>query len=281
MRKLVDLTGKRFGKWTVIERAKNRGSQTYWKCMCDCGQIKDICGRALTNGSSKSCGCAKREFISKSFMQKSEDLTGKRFGKLTVISKAENIGDSVSWNCICDCGKTKVIRGYSLKNGDTKSCGCLHNEIVKQKLNIHGSSNNRLYRIWRCMKNRCERQNDVGYKLYGGRGISVCKEWSESFILFSNWAILNGYQNDLTIDRINVNGNYEPSNCRWITIKEQQNNKRNNLYITYNGKTHTATEWASLIGINEYTLIWRKKHGWSDKDCIEKPIRRKINSPNE
>lgn len=271
MGKLVDLTGKRFGKWTVLQRSQKHNAKTYWDCRCDCGNVKSISGYALTSGNSKSCGCAKGMLISKTIKGKTEDLTGQRFGRLTVVSKAENIGNSPAWNCICDCGNAKVVRGYSLKNGDTKSCGCLQREVISEKLKIHG--NCRLYRIWRNMKNRCESPSNIGYELYGGRGISVCKEWANSYISFRDWAMSNGYRDDLTIDRIDTNGDYEPSNCRWVTNAIQQNNRRNNVCITYNGETLTASEWSRKTGIKLETLIWRKKKGWSDKDCIEMPVK--------
>lgn len=282
MGKLVDLTGKKFGKWTVLRRSENRKSQTYWDCRCDCGNTKSINGYALVNGKSKSCGCAKNMSISKTRKNRTEDLTGMRFGRLTVVSRAENIGNASSWNCICDCKRTKVVRGYSIKNGDTKSCGCLHKEIVSETSKIHG--NCRLYRIWLGIKRRCEYSKDVGYNLYGGRGISVCKEWRDSYISFMDWALENGYKDNLTIDRIDVNGNYEPSNCRWATVAEQQNNRRDNVLITYNGETLTASEWSRKTGIKIETLTWRKRKGWSDKDCIETPVKTKTkclkNSPN-
>lgn len=272
MRK-IDLTGQRFGKLTVVSRAENIGQSAAWKCVCDCGNTKNIRQYSLTSGNTKSCGCAKRELISKAFKEKAEDLSGIRFGRLTVVSKSENIGNAVAWNCVCDCGNTVVVRAYSLKNGDTKSCGCLHKEVISEKLKIHGRD--RLYRIWKNMINRCSYEKYHEYHLYGGRGISVCKEWTESHISFRNWAMANGYRDGLTLDRIDVNGNYEPSNCRWVTMKVQSNNRRNNVLITYCGKTLTATEWSRETGIKVETLIWRKKKGWSDKDCIEKPVQKR------
>lgn len=151
------------------------------------------------------------------------DLTNKRFGRLTVISRHGRIGKRISWLCLCDCGERKVILGESLKSGATHSCGCLRAEGNNLK---HGLSYSRIRNSYRAMKERCYLESHVAYQNYGGRGIRVCDEWKESFESFYEWAVANGYQEGLTIDRIGVDGNYEPNNCRWATMKEQAQNKR-------------------------------------------------------
>ena len=136
--------------------------------------------------------------------------------------------------------------------------------------------NPRLYNIWEKMKTRCYNQNSEKFKCYGGRGITICVEWKNNFYAFREWAIANGYREDLTIDRIDVNGNYEPTNCRWATIKEQQNNRRNNKIISYNGKTLNVSQWAELYNIRASTLYCRiYQRGWDFEKAINTPVRHK------
>lgn len=159
------------------------------------------------------------------------DLVGERFGRLIVVSRAPNNNKgNTMWNCQCDCGGVITIVGYSLKSGRTQSCGCIHSEVVKKTnkatKTTHGEKNSRLYHIWRGMKQRCNNPNNKDYPKYGGRGIRICKDWKDDFCTFRNWAVNNGYAPDLTIDRINNDGNYEPSNCRWATSTQQNSNRR-------------------------------------------------------
>ena len=207
-------------------------------------------------------------------MGKFIDLTGKRYGRLVVKEFLGFKNHSSLWLCECDCGNTSVVYYSNLKRDNTKSCGC----IFKEKNEMHGLIDTRLYRIWANIKARCYYKKSVDYKDYGNRGIEMCDEWKNSFFSFYNWAISTGYDENLpkwecTIDRIDVNGNYEPSNCKWATIKEQANNKTNNIYITYKGETKTLPIWAEELDLPYKTLYNRlKRLNWSIEETFERPI---------
>src|SRR5206468_5416157 len=191
-------------------------------------------------------------------MGKFQDLTKQIFGRLVVIRiSGRNKFGKIEWMCQCECGNTKISLASKLKNGETKSCGCLRVETTIKNSLKHGQSKTSLHTVWAMMKQRCYNQENKNYKHYGGRGVNVCDEWLDDFMNFYNWSMENGYKKGLTIDRIEVNGSYEPSNCRWITKKEQQYNKRNNLYITINGVTKTITEWAKTSGLSRSTIKYR------------------------
>lgn len=177
-----------------------------------------------------------------------KDITGQKFNRLTAI---EYVG-KFKWLCVCDCGNRHVCYGGDLRQGKVKSCGCLRNERVKEAVGTHHSSKEKLWHVWNDMRYRCEKPYNHAYKHYGKRGISVCKEWHD-YAKFKNWAISNGYAVGLTIDRIDVNGNYEPNNCRWIPQKEQAKNTRRNLDIDL---TQLSTETGIIYG----TLLYRYHH---------------------
>ncbi len=203
-------------------------------------------------------------------MPKSLSLEQQRFGKLLVVSKSgTDKRGCILWECLCDCGKTTIVNGAKLKNGHTRSCGCLARDGSKSA--THRETGTRLYRIWQAMKNRCLNEKMPAYCYYGGRGIKVCDEWLHSFEAFRDWALANGYRDDLTIDRIDVNGNYEPANCRWTTQKEQNRNTRKNIIVEYAGERRTLKEWSEILGINYQTLHSRVcELGWSIEDALTK-----------
>lgn len=195
-----------------------------------------------------------------------KDISGQKFGRLTALYRLNNHNKNcVYWLCICDCGNLKEVRGTHLRYGQIKSCGCLNHVPTVIK---HHQWNTRLYKIYHAIKQRCYNNNHTAYKNYGKRGITICDEWLRDFQAFYNWSISNGYKEGLTIDRIDVNGNYEPSNCRWATRKEQQNNRRNTIYLTYNNKTQSISQWADELGIKANTIRTRYFQGWNYKECL-------------
>ena len=169
-------------------------------------------------------------------MTKMIDLTGERYGRLTVIERAQNTKSGrVAWLCKCDCGKITAASSNDLRRGKTISCGCLKKEKSAkhciEDFKTHGETNSRLFRVWANIKKRCNNPHYKGFKDYGGRGISICEEWNNDYCTFKEWAITNGYdetapRGKCTIDRIDNNGNYEPNNCRWVDMKVQNRNKR-------------------------------------------------------
>ena len=203
-------------------------------------------------------------------MSKFIDITGEKFNKLTVIERLENdIGGIPVWLCRCDCGNFTRVRGKNLKNGSVKSCGCMLKEATTK---THGLSTTRIYNIWSSIKSRCLNPKSPSYKHYGGRGIKVCEEWKKSFDDFYSWAIENGYRENLTIERIDNNGNYCPENCKWETQKQQCRNRRTNIVFEHNGEKHILTEWCEILNL-EYKLIHNRiyKLGWSFEKSISTP----------
>lgn len=212
-------------------------------------------------------------------MAKKRDLTGQKFGRLLVLhDTGERKRGYVVWHCRCDCGNEVDVRGSHLTSGNTTSCGCYGRECVAERSTTHGMARqgetHPVYWVWRYMLQRCENPNNPAYKDYGGRGIKVCEEWHDPQV-FIDWALTNGWQEGLSIDRIDNNGNYEPSNCRWTTQKEQARNKRNNRLITFNGKTQCLADWAEETGIKRQTLASRICNcHWSIERALTEPIGR-------
>lgn len=181
---------------------------------------------------------------------------GDKFNELTVIGEAKRINGKRRLICKCSCGKEIEVDGYKLRKGITKSCGCKKAEYISKRFTTHGDTESILYSKWCGIKRRCLNKNDSHYKDYGKRGIKICNDWLE-YEPFKKWAINNGYNDNLTIDRIDNDGNYEPNNCRWITMKEQASNKRNTIYIKYNGIDYPLTILAEKLNINKKTLSSR------------------------
>lgn len=195
---------------------------------------------------------------------------GEKYGRLTVIENHHPQDEVV---CRCECGNIKVARATNVFYGGTRSCGCLSKEGNNL---IHGDgrkgNRKRLYTIWKSMRERCTVPSQKRYKNYGGKGIKVCSEWDD-YSVFKEWALNNGYSDELSIDRIDVNGDYCPENCRWATAKEQANNTTANHRITIDGITHTMSEWSEISGIKTSTIFARLKYGWNERDAVFKPLR--------
>lgn len=223
MSKIIDLSGKRFGHLVVVNRASNnKRGEICWNCQCDCGKTKVVSGIHLRDGHTTSCGCC--NCIGKNFI----DITGETFGNLLVIKRMSGTNNTVKWLCQCTlCGNTYEVNSYTLRHGKANPCPCTRKSFDRENSPtfIHGDSHTRLHNIWTGMLNRCRNPKVKRYECYGGRGITVCDEW-HNYLSFKKWALSNGYAPELSIDRINVDGNYEPSNCRWITMREQAANRR-------------------------------------------------------
>lgn len=186
-----------------------------------------------------------------------KDLTGQTFGYLTAIEVDKSPNNKRrKWICKCKCGNYTSVTTNHLTSGDVSSCGCKNYE---SKNKTHGLSHTRIYEIWCGIRRRCYNQKDKNYSNYGGRGITVCNEWNADFMSFYNWSVANGYNDNLTIDRINNNGNYEPQNCRWITHAEQQRNRSFNIFITHGTVTKTISQWARITGMSDKLFYDRYK----------------------
>ena len=202
-------------------------------------------------------------------MSKRIDLTGNKYNLLTVLGYSHTENGNAVWRCKCECGNETFVRGANLKSNAVKSCGCL----LHKEHNTHHLSQTRLYKIYASMKSRCYDAKMPYYENYGGRGITVCEEWRKDFLQFYKWAKENGYQDGLTIDRIDNNKGYAPDNCRWATSKEQARNRRSCVLITHNGKTQTLVEWCEELNL-KYKRVHDRMYskGWSFERAISTPV---------
>lgn len=194
-------------------------------------------------------------------------MKGEKFGRWTVLMRDKESKYS-AWICECKCGTIKSVISGNLRRGKSVSCGCHRNEFHSKNNRTHGKSKTDLYKVWRAIRNRCFNSKTKDYKNYGDRGISLCEGWANSFENFYEWSINNGYEKGLTIDRIDNNENYRPTNCRWVERKVQNNNRRNNHFIEIDGVTKTLAEWSECTGINRKTIQSRIAYGWEGKDLI-------------
>lgn len=209
-------------------------------------------------------------------MSESKNIVGERFGRWTVINNVQSIRrkngrSDTAVLCKCDCGTERIIKKKELVHGSTKSCGCYRSDRMRSKQTTHGMTNTRIFKIWDGMNGRCKR-NTHWNKNYAGRGITVCEEWrgKDGFRRFYDWSVENGYNDTLTIDRIDVNSGYSPENCRWVDMVVQGNNRRTNIRFEYNDVSKTISEWSRTVGINKNTLYSRiVERGWDIRRALE------------
>lgn len=201
-------------------------------------------------------------------MTKAIDHAGIRYGRLVATSKAENSRSGrIRWNCTCDCGNSVVVQTNALVSGNTRSCGCIHDEVRKTARKTHGMRKTSLYNIWNGIKIRCTNKNSAAYKDYGGRGITVCDRWLNSFEnFFADMGDRPSAQH--SIDRINNDLGYSPDNCRWATKGEQSRNTRKNIFLEHDGLLLCVSDWSSMYGICDDTIIHRIRNGWSASGAI-------------
>lgn len=294
-----NLVGQRFGKLVVTEMIPgNVSREPMVKCRCDCGIYTLVRTSNLKRGNTKSCGCLHREVLAEKAKERRESnqlpefrapynqthkMIGQRFGRLVVtdIVERDKHGHAMV-ECLCDCGERTIVRASLLKNGNTKSCGCGRAISAKKLHTTHGDSgkdskNRRLYGIWNTMRERCENRNAQYYSDYGGRGISICAEWHQ-WEPFRDWALANGYADNLTIDRINNDCGYSPDNCRWLTRLQQSNNKRTSLYIQFEGEIHSCADWSRILGI-PYSNLYSKVSRLLENARMKEPPHHNVSLP--
>jgi hypothetical protein len=251
--------GEIYGMLVILSFTKNNKKV---HVLCECGNIKLKSWSDIKTGHTKSCGCLSKNG------RIGVDLTGNRFGKLKVISRSEtrNKYKDVLWNCLCDCGNSKLCTTGALQHGGNTSCGCTQGHPT------HGDWALRVRRIWMGMIARCYSPTATSYHNYGAKGVTVCEEWLDYFV-FKEWAYKSGYEDNLTLDRFpDKKGDYGPTNCRWATYKQQANNKTNNAILNIDNQSKTISEWADLSGINQSRISTRIKLGWDVKRAVFQPI---------
>lgn len=258
------LVGRTYGSLTVIEFAGYLHSNPIWKCKCDCGAEITIYENRLNRNANINCGAPVHD-----------KRIGQKYGRLTIVQPSLSQGSKKTYLCECECGNAILVCISNLISGNTKSCGCLSKEITSNRNTIHGLSNTRIYNTWCKMIARCEKPYETSYKRYGAKGISVCEEWHD-FLTFYNWAIANGYDDTLSIDRIDSKKNYCPENCRWATTIQQARNVSSNVIVEHDGEAHSLSEWAEIYSIPYKVLHQRYRvYKWDFERALNTPIKNK------
>lgn len=270
---MFDLTGNIYGRLTVVRKVESgKDHICRWLCHCECGKDVVVKSIHLTRGITRSCGCLSDDTRAAVHAM---NLTGTVFGRLTALYPTDKrVNSNIVWHCKCSCGKECDVTQYHLTSGTTKSCGCLRRELhIARRLKWDTPEKRSLISKYENMMSRCYNPNVRSYKHYGGRGIYVCDEWRNSKEAFVDWGLASGYREGLTIDRIDDNGPYSPSNCRWANIQQQCENRRTNVFLTVDGVTDTITSWARKTGSCHSTLSGKLKQG---KEAAEKFIKDKL-----
>lgn len=272
MPKFIDLTGKTYGRLTVLGIHSRLGSKggTRYLCKCQCGTEKPILAAALSCGLTLSCGCLNKDVL----RARRVDHTGTTFGRWTAIRYT----GSDQWLFRCSCGTERTLRTALVTCGHSKSCGCLKNEVASKTHTKHGKSTSKKrtrdasYTTWCSMKQRCFNPNTKQFDDYGGRGITVCDRWKDSFSNFVN--DMGERPPGLTLERKNNNGNYEPDNCEWASRLDQGKNRRpqvTEIFLIHDGQRHNLTQWSAITGLGRSVIYNRLSRGW--------PIHRVLGSP--
>ena len=269
MSKTLDLTGQIFGKLNVVSFYGKVNGVRKFLCICECGKETVVSGTKLVSGHTKSCGCYQRERASES---NTKDYFGTKIGRWTLVKKIDDGYRSARYLCRCECGTEKVLQYQTLSSGKSKSCGCYRSEIAKITSKKHGLSSHPLYRVWSGIVGRTSCKSNSCYDVYGMRGIRVCDEWRD-FSVFFQWAIDNHWKHGQHIDRINNSEGYSPNNCRIVSPKQNQRNRKSNRHLTVDGITKCLCEWSEIYGVPASTIEKRiDLYGWSVKRAVtEKP----------
>ena len=285
MGKRKDLTGKIFGRLTVLKYSHTTNNKPFWECRCECGNIKSIRAHGLTHGT-RSCGCINIEMTiarnkaNGGKKRKCTDFKNLRFGRLVAIKRIENNSNNrVQWECLCDCGEYTNKTANVLAKGDSKSCGCIKREILVKRNQKHNLSKLPEYKIWKGLRTRCNNPNTDSSKNYNLRGIKVCDRWSDFKKFYEDMGIrpTPGH----TIERKDNDGNYEPDNCIWIESKDQGWNTRRTLRLTHNGETKLTKEWAETTGLSEINIRNRITNlKWSVEKTLTTPLKTNIQKEN-
>ena len=272
---IITPIGTVFGRLTVVALEPSEKGRSMVRCTCECGTSKVYILKNLRLGVTKSCGCLSKDMIvERNIARKGtdtfafDDLTGQVFGRLTAIRKVGHAYNKILWECTCSCGNTMKTTSGQLKSGMTQSCGCIMGEILAKRNTTHGMTNTPMYKVWSSMNRRCSSPNDKAYVNYGGRGISVSKEWSSSFMNFYN-DMSPTYKHGLSIERIDNDGNYCKENCKWGTRIEQANNNRRNIVDTYDGITATRTRMLKLFNISGTNFYRRLSLGFTPEEVYD------------